>query len=288
MALLGPLKRGYEEIKLLKEASRVFDSVSYIPIPQVTIEVGKDGFELRYKNISLKDFDCILPRIPRTYKDFGFTILSLLEDTNVEVPIRPFSVVASHNKFLTLLVLREHGIPVPETHLALDRNVLEGLLDELGYPVVLKLIYGSLGKGVVFADSKQSALSMMDALGRFKEPIFVEEYVEGKGEDIRVYIVDYEVAGSMKRIAKEGERRSNIGIGGKGVKYEPPPEVVDLAIRSAMAMEMEICGIDIMKGPKGYVVIETNVNAQFKGLEKATRKNIARKIINFMKEKAKR
>ncbi|MCD6403074.1 MAG: RimK family alpha-L-glutamate ligase [Candidatus Aenigmarchaeota archaeon] len=288
LAILGPLNRGYEEIRLMKEGKKVFNSVSYFPIPQVTVEISEKGLELKYKRVSLKDFDCVLPRIPRTYKTFGYTLLTLLKEEGIPIPIEPISVFTSHNKFLTLLVLKEHNLPVPKTFLALDRNVLEPYLDELKYPVVLKLLYGSLGKGVVFADSKQSALSMMDALERFKEPIFVEEFIKANAEDIRVYIVGYEVAGSMKRIAKEGERRSNIGIGGTGVKYEAKGKIAEMAIKAAMAMGMEICGIDIMEGPKGPVIIETNVNAQFHGLEKATGINVAKKIINYMKEKVKR
>ena len=246
LAILGPLKRGYEEIKLIKEGKRIFDSVSYFPIPQIVIQIDEEGVDLRFKDRSLKEFDCILPRIPRTYKTFGFTILSLLKDEGIPIPIEPISVFTSHNKFLTLVVLSEYGLPVPKTFLSLKRSVTESVLDELKYPIVMKLLYGSLGKGVMFADSKQSALSIMDVLERFNEPIFVEEYVENPGEDIRVYIVGYEIAASMKRIAKKDERRSNIGIGGRGEKYEVKGKIAEIAIDAARAMGMEICGIDII------------------------------------------
>lgn len=288
LAILGPLKRGYEEIKLIKEGKRVFENVSYFPIPQIVVALSGDEIDLKFKSRSLKEFDCILPRIPRTYRTFGFTILSLLEELDVPIPINPMSVFTSHNKFLTLLVLNEHGIPVPKTFLSLKRNVTESVLDELKYPIVLKLLYGSLGKGVMFADSKQSALSIMDVLERFNEPIFVEEYVQNPGEDIRVYIVGYEVAGSMKRIAKREEKRSNIGIGGRGEKYEVGDEIAEVAVKSARAMGMEICGIDIIEGSRGPIVIETNVNAQFHGLEKTTGVNIGRRIVEYLWEKVKR
>jgi len=177
---------------------------------------------------------------------------------------------------------------VPRTYLSLKREVIEKRLEEMKYPIVMKLVYGSRGVGVMFADSKQSAISVIDALQRFKEQIFIEEFVKNPGEDIRVYMVGYDVAASMKRIAKEGERRANIGIGGHGEAYELKPDEERIAISAAKALGMEICGVDIIRGPNGPVVIETNVNAQFKGLESSTKINVARKILEYLKERVKR
>jgi len=283
LAILGPLKRGYEEIRLIKEGRKVFDSVSYFSIPQITIEMRNDKVDLLHKKKSLLDYDAILPRIPRTYKTFGLTILSLLQSCGKKLPIDPMAVLLSHNKFLTLVCLRENGLPVPLTFLSLKRKVMEEILEDMEYPIVLKLLYGSRGVGVMFADSKQSAVSIIDALERFDEPIFVEEYIENPGEDIRAYVVGYEVIASMKRIARKGERRANIGIGGVGKVYELKEEEERLAIEAAKALGMEICGVDIIQGPKGPVIIETNVSAQFQGLEKASKKNVAKEIVEYLR-----
>ena len=154
------------------------------------------------------------------------------------------------------------------------------------YPVVMKLLYGSLGKGVMFADSKHSALSMMDTLERFKEPIFIEEYIKNPNEDIRAYVVGEEVVASMKRIARKDEKRANTGIGGSGMKFDIPYDYEILAIRALKDLHMDICGVDIVEGPKGPVVIEANASAQFRELDKITIKNVARKIMSYVKEKA--
>lgn len=288
LAILGPLQRGYNELRIMEEAKKVFDSVSYFPIPQLVICVNGETYDVRYKQKSILDYDAILPRVPRSYKTFGTNILHILKEAGKPLPIEPFSIIASHNKFLTLVYLVRNGIPVPETHLALKRSTLEEVLEEMEYPVVLKLLYGSHGAGVMFADSKPSALSIIDALERFKEPIFVEEYIESKGQDIRAYVVGGKVFASMKRIAREGERRSNIGMGGKGVAYTLSEKEKKLAEKAAKALGMKICGIDIMRSPRGPVVIETNVNAEFKGLEEATGKNVARAIVNYVREIAER
>jgi len=282
LAILGPLNRKHEEIRLLEEATKLFDTVSYFPIPQVVMELNGEDFRLHYKNKDLLDYDVVLPRIPRSYRTFGTALLYFLKEAGKPLPIEPWSLVASHNKFLTLVLLREEGVPVPKTHLSLRRAVLEKVLDEMNYPAVLKLLHGSMGVGVMFADSRQSAVSIIDALERFKEPIFVEEFVQPGSEDIRAYIVGGKVVASMKRVASRGERRANIGMGGEGRPYKLTKEESRLAVRAAKAMGMRVCGVDIMPGPEGPVVIETNVNAQFKGLEEATGKDVAGKIVKFL------
>ncbi len=283
LAILGPLSRNYEEIRLLEEGKKLFDTVSYFPIPQVVIETNGKGSELTFKNKKLINYDVILPRIPRTYKNFGTSIIEALYASGKSLPLEPWSIIASHNKFLTLVRLAEKGIPVPETHLSLKRSVLESVFDDMTYPLVLKLLYGSKGVGVMFADSKQSAISIMDALERFDEPMFVESFIPPGNEDIRAYVIGNKVVASMKRVAHEEERRANIGMGGEGFPYKLTTEEKKLAIKSAKAMGTQICGVDIMSSPDGPVIIETNVNAQFQGIEKATKKNIAKKILTYVK-----
>lgn len=285
LAILGPLNRSYEEIRIIEEAGKVFSSVSYFAIPQINVEIRRGNFALTYKKKDLQKYDVIYPRIPRTYKKFGTSILGLLKQGGAQIPINPESLILSHNKFLTLLHLQDRGIRVPETFLSVKRDTLEHALDELDYPVVMKLIYGSKGAGVMFADSRQSAVSVMDAMERFEEPIFIEKFIKNKGEDLRLYVVGGKIAGSMKRIAKAGEMRSNVGIGGSAEPYEPTREERKMALRSAKILGMDICGIDIMQSPEGPVVIEANVNAQFQGLEKASSVNIAGEIIKYLRRR---
>jgi ribosomal protein S6--L-glutamate ligase len=201
----------------------------------------------------------------------------------VYMPLKPESILIAHNKFLTLLTLKEVNLPVPPTFLSASRSTIESLLDEMSYPVVMKLLYGSIGKGVMFADSKASAITMMDTLERFREPIFLEEYVENPGEDIRVFVLGDDVLGAMKRIAKKDERRSNIGIGGIGKPIKLKREWKDLAIKASHYLGMRISGIDLIKGPKGPMIIEANVNVHFEGLTKYTNINVAKAIIDFIK-----
>jgi len=276
--IIGPRQRSDCEIWILEEGQKVFDNFFYVPMPSVVIKNDK----VYFKGKDLSELDFVIPRIPRTYMEPGYKVLSILKD-DVYMPIDPKSVLISHNKFWTLLALREAGIPVPDTYMAGSRKTVDKLLDEMKYPVVMKLLYGSLGKGVMFADTKQSAASFMDALERFNEPLFLEEYIENPGEDIRAVVVGGEVVGSMKRIAQKDERRTNIGIGGSGEPMSLTTEMKSMALKAADAIGMDVTGIDIIQGPKGPIVIEANVNVHFEGITKVLGMNIAKKIVEYVK-----
>ena len=283
--ILGRIHRGYEEVKLIKEGKKVFDSVSYIPTPYVCVEMNGEEYSVKYRDKDLSNFDCIVPRIPRTYRTFGFSILSLLKGKTY-MPIEPISIFNCHNKFLTLLILDKDGTLIPKTFLTSKRKGAEDVLEKMKYPLVMKLLYGSLGKGVMFADSKNSALSVMDTLERFNQPLFIEEYIKNPNEDIRAYVVGEEVVASMKRKGEKDEKRANIGIGGSGIKFDIPHDHRNIAIRTAKKLQMGICGVDLLEGSKGPVVIEANANAQFRELDKVTKKNVGRKIMKYVKERA--
>ena len=276
--IIGPKQRSDCELWILEEGKKIFNKFFYAPMPSIVI----DGDKVFYKGADLSELDFVIPRIPRTYTWFGYKILKLLEG-KVYMPIEPLSVIVSHNKFLTLLALKEAGLPVPDTFMAVSRQTVEGLLDDMDYPVVMKLLYGSLGRGVMFADSKQSAMSFMDALERFKEPIFLEEFIPHGGEDIRVFVLGGQVLGAEKRVAKGDERRTNIGIGGTGKPVNIDLKTKDISIKASHALGMDITGIDVIKGPNGPVLIEANVNVHFEGLTKVLGLNVAQEIVEFVK-----
>lgn len=278
--ILGPKNMSECEERILKESKLFFKSSLYANIPGVFVE----GDKVCFGKFNLKNFDCVIPRIPRTYAWYGYILLSMLKDS-CYLPITPESVILGHNKFLTLVILKEANLPVPETYLASSRDVLERMLKRMKYPVVMKLLYGSLGRGVMFADSPESAKSVMDALERFKQPIFLEEFIENPGEDIRVFVLGDEVLAAMRRKAKRGERRANIGIGGRGKMIKDlDPEIEEMAIKAAHTLGMQICGIDIIEGRSGPVIIEANVNVHFEGLARVTKINVAREIVKFVLE----
>jgi ribosomal protein S6--L-glutamate ligase len=158
------------------------------------------------------------------------------------------------------------------------------VVEKMKPPVVMKLLGGSGGKGVMFAPEKNSAFTMIDTLGVLNQPLFIEKYVKNPGEDIRVIVVGNEAVASMKRKAKKGEKRSNLAAGGKGVAYKIDSEIEDISIKSAKAIGAEICGVDIIEGPNGPVVLELNICPGMK-ISKVTGINVERSIAEYVANK---
>lgn len=282
LAILGPEERTYSELRLLKEGKRVFERVTYFPLSRILVSMGKE-MEITYRGKNLLDYDAVLPRIPGSYMRFGMLVLEMLRGSEVALPIDPRAVFFAHNKFATLIALSFENVPVPLTYLSLRRSALENLLNEIKYPVVMKVAYGCKGKGVMFADSRESALSVADTLESFRQPIFVEEYVKNPGEDVRAFVIGNDVFAAMKRIAKPGERRANVSIGGRGEAYEIGEEERKIACKAARALGMGIAGVDLLGSGRKTYVIEVNVYPGLKGIEAATGKNVAEGIVKYVK-----
>ncbi len=284
ICILGPKHRYEQVLWLLEEAKEIFDTAVYVPIANTYLSNTSKGVDVFYKKGALSKFDAILPRLPRTYRNYGYIVTKLLAGKTV-LPFKPESVYITHNKFLTLIALDRANVPIPKTYLASTRKAIERMLGKADYPVVIKLLYGSLGTGVMFAETKKSAIPLVDVLESMKEPVFVEEFLENPGEDIRALVIGDEVVASMKRKSKGGDMRANIGAGGVGKKIKLSSELQNLAVSTAKALKLGIAGVDIIETANGPFVIEANVNVHFEGITKATGVNIAKRMVEYMKEK---
>lgn len=282
VCILGSENITDESKELLKEA-RKRSSATYVKIPEVRIE-SRNVTRVMAGNKNLLHFDMVMPRILYQDLDYGYSILKLLEG-RVKTINTPESIVLAHYKFLTLLHLDAADIPIPDTYLASNRAAVEDILEKISYPVVMKLPYGEGGKGVMFADSRSSALSLVDTLERVNQPIFIEEYLEGGHEDIRAFVIGNEVVASMKRFAPVHDRRANVSTGGTAEVLELDKKLKSISISAAKVIGLEIAGIDIIETKQGPKIIEVNSCPGFAGIQKATGLNIASKIIDYLIEK---
>lgn len=282
ICILGAKEKKQQDLWLIEEAKKRFAKVVYSRIPDVRVQ----GTEPYVKNLKLASFDCVFPRIPRTYRNYGYLITKLLHG-RVYMPITPESVLITHDKFLTVLRLHEAGVPTATSGLGFTVDSMKHVLDDVQYPVVIKLVQGSLGKGVMFAESKSSAVPLLDTIEGLNEPIMIEEYIENPGEDIRALVIGDTIV-AMKRKAQKDERRANIGAGGAGTKIILDEKKQDIALRTARALGLGIAGIDIIDSKRGPLVIEANVNVHFEGITAATEVNVAGAMMDYALEGTKR
>jgi ribosomal protein S6--L-glutamate ligase len=270
------------------EAMRaVFDTVDDLDLRKLEIYVGsKRDTQVLYQEKPLPNYDCIYCKGSFHYASILRAVTSCVPpETYLPITDRAYTLV--HNKLLTHLILQQANIPMPLTYLTPTTASAKRLLAKLTYPIVMKFPEGTQGKGVMFAESFSSASALLDALQSLKQPFIIQQYIETGGTDIRAIVVGKNVVAAMQRIAVQGERRANIHAGGTGKPVVLDDATKALAIRAAQSVGAEICGVDILMGPKGPLVIELNVSPGLQGIRKATGLNVAEPIAQFLAQRTK-
>ncbi|MEK6922624.1 MAG: RimK family alpha-L-glutamate ligase [Nanoarchaeota archaeon] len=284
---LGIISLGGASSKnILTEAKNLFDKADHLNIREFEVRVDSKEMSVMYKGKPLENYDCLYVRGSFRYALLQRSITRALF-SEVYMPLNPNSFTLGHNKFLTLLELRKNKVPLPKTYFAATTKIAKELLNQVHYPIIMKIPAGTQGKGVMFADSISAAKSILDALEVFNQPYILQEYVETNATDIRAIVLGKKVVASMKRKALKDELRANIHAGGKGLPYELDYDTEQIAIKSAVAIGADICAIDILDALGKPQVIEVNLSPGLDGITKATGKNIAASVAKFLYEKTK-
>ncbi len=268
--------------KMVAEAmKKYFDQVDMIHLKDIEVNLGKEG-GIFHKGQELEQYDCIYLKGSFRYANLLRSIATLLEGKVPYMPLPAIAFTIVHNKLLTHLILQQHHIPMPKTYVSPDADRAKGLLRNFNFPIVMKFPEGTQGKGVMFADSISSASSMLDALGVLKQPFIVQEYIETDSTDIRALVVGEKVVAAMKRKAQTEEKRANIHAGGVGEPVQLSRAAINVALDTAKALNVDICGVDILEGPTGPVVIEANISPGLQGLSAVSTIDIANEIARYL------
>lgn len=237
----------------------------------------------------LPHFDAVIPRIGASNTFYGTAVLRHMETMGMYALNESIAIARSRDKFRSLQLLARKGIAMPLTGFAQSPDNTEDLIRMVGgAPLVIKLLEGTQGKGVIFADSHQSAVSIINAFKEMHANILVQEYIqESRGTDIRCFVIGDKVVAAMKRQAKEGEFRANVHQGGKALKVKLSTQERAIAIAAAKTMGLKVAGVDLVRSNHGPLVLEINSSPGLEGIENTTHINIAGKIIHYIEKHAK-
>jgi len=272
--------KGKSSEMIARAAASYFDKVSSFDLRNIRVDITRDGSAVMHEDKSLGDYDCVYLRGSFQYADL-LTSIAIALKGKVYMPVDPDSYLISHNKFLTEVKLKEEGIPFPTTHLVYKTEMAKSLAQGFKYPVVFKTLSGTHGKGVMFADSIESANSLIDMLEKIKEPYLIQEFIETGASDIRAVAIGQNVI-SMMRTAKQGELRAGLHSGGEGKKLELSYEEKQIVKKVAKALKADIIAVDLLKGPTKVVVTEVNLSPGIVGLTAATKIDVADEIASFL------
>ncbi len=267
---------------IAKEAKDLFKEVDLVDIRKVEIHAESKELKVLYEKKPLPTYDCIYVRGSFNYALLQRSLTFALSNKDTYLPLQTECFTVAHDKFLTTLALQQKGIKVPTTYLAATTKAAKKLLEDVHYPIIMKVLSGTQGKGVMSADSLSSAKSMLDTLESLKQPVILQEYIETEATDIRAIVAGNRVIACMKRKGRGGDIRANIHQGGMGIKYELDYNAENAAIKAAKAVGADVCAVDLLEGVKGALVLEVNLSPGLKGIMEATKQNVPKKIAEFL------
>lgn len=274
----------YSTRRLVEAGLKRGHSVEVVDPLKCDLIIEKKNPTVYYKGRKLETTDAIIPRIGASITYYGTAVVRQFEMMNTFTTTTSQALVVSRDKLRSLQILSKSRLGLPKTIFTnYSRDVAEVIDHVGGAPLIIKLLEGTQGLGVVLAETKNAAESVIEAFNGLEARVIVQEYVkEAKGADIRAFVVDGQIVGAMKRQGKEGEFRSNLHRGGTANIIELTNEEEIAAIKAAKAMGLGVAGVDMLQSERGPLILEVNSSPGLEGIETATGKDIARTIIKYI------
>lgn len=289
IALLSRNARLYSSQRLVEAAQKRGHEVRVINALRCYMNISSNKPALHYRGEDLVGFDAVIPRIGASITFYGTAVLRQLEMMGVYPLNESVAVTRSRDKLRSLQLLSRKNIGMPITGFANSPDDIPDLIKMVGgAPLVIKLLEGTQGIGVVLAETRKAAESVIEAFLGLNANIMVQEYIkEAGGADIRCFVVGGKVVAAMKRQGAEGEFRSNLHRGGTASLIKLTPEERQTAVKAAKIMGLNVAGVDLLRAERGPVVMEVNSSPGLEGIERATGKDVADLIIQFIENNAK-
>lgn len=292
IAILSNGTGNYSTKRLKEIALERGHEVKVIKYRDCYASIEQNNPTVSYRGEDLATFDAIIPRIASYMTRYGTAIVRQLEMQGVYTVSSSLAINRSRDKLRSMQVLAKAGVGIPKTVFSRNSTDIDDLIVKLGgTPVIIKLARGTHGNGVVLAESKKAAKSVLQAFYLSNEDgtnILLQEFVEeSAGTDIRAFVVGGRVVASMKRQSLDDDFRSNLHKGGEGTIVKLTEEERKMAIKAAKAMGLNVAGVDMMRSARGPLILEVNASPGF-GIEKVTGRNVTTPIIEYIEQNAKR
>ncbi len=282
--VLSSNRRLYSTSRLIEAGATRGHDMQVLNHRKVYVSIDKSHPGIYVGNDEVEPVNAIIPRIGASVTFYGSCIIRQFEVNSVFTTLSSLALLRSRDKLRSLQILAKSGVAIPKTAFARDTRDVDNLIHLVGgSPLVIKLLESTQGKGVVLAETKKAAISVIEAFLSMDHNIIVQEFIkEAKAEDIRAFVIDGKVVGAMKRTGKEGEFRSNLHKGGTAEQITLTRKEKSTAIKAANALNLKIAGVDMLRSDRGPLVIEVNSSPGLEGIEHATGVDIASKIIEYI------
>ena len=290
IAILSKSPNIHSTKRLVQAATQRGHEVRVVDHVRCFMDITSDRPSLHYQDeeFAAEHFDAVIPRIGASVTFYGTAVVRQFEMMGVYSVNESVAITRSRDKLRSLQLLSRRGVGIPVTAFARSPDDVPGLIREVGgAPLVIKLLEGTQGIGVVLAETRTAAKSVIQGFMGLSANILVQEYIkEAGGSDIRCFVVGGKVIAAMQRTAPEGEFRSNLHRGGSASLVKLTPKERRTAVNAAKIMGLNVCGVDLLRSNRGPLVMEVNSSPGIGGIEAATGKDVANLIIEFIEREA--
>jgi ribosomal protein S6--L-glutamate ligase len=285
IAVLSRNPKIFSTQRLIEEIEKAGHEALVVDHSLCDLIIEQEGPSIIYKGQRLEGVDAIIPRIGASVTFYGTAVVRQFELMGVFSAVTSQAIVRSRDKLRSLQILSKNGLGMPKTAFTnFSKGGEKQLIEQVsGAPVIIKLLEGTQGLGVVLAETKKAAQSVVEAFHGLKARIIVQEYIkEAKGADIRAFVVNGKVVGAMKRQGAEGEFRSNLHRGGVATVIKLSRAEKQAALNAAKALGLDVAGVDMLQSARGPLILVVNSSPGLEGIEGATGVNVAAEIIKFV------
>ena len=290
IALLASNPDLYSNQRIMEAGAKRGHEMVFLNIKQCYMKLDADKPEVHYRGGDvLKPIDAIIPRIRPSMTFYGCALTRHFESIGTFALNGAAAISQSRDKLFSLQLLQGSGLDIPTSGFANSPVDTQDLIEMVGgAPLIVKLLEGTQGRGVVLAETRKAAESVINAFKALHANLLVQEFIkEANGKDLRCFVIDGKVVASIERSAAPGEFRANLHQGGSARIVKVSKEERSLAIKAAKTLGLMVAGVDIIRSEKGPLLLEVNSSPGLEGIETATGKDIAQMLIESVEKKLK-
>lgn len=290
IGLLASNEELYSNQRLLEAGEERGHEMMFLNVKQCYMKLDALDPEAHYRGGKLlNDIDAVITRIRPSVTFYGTALARQFESMGIYTTNSSSAISQSRDKLFSLQLMLKSGINIPTTGFANSPIDTNDLIDMVGgAPLIVKLLEGTQGRGVVLAETKKAAESVINAFKSLRANLLVQKFIkEANGKDLRCFVIDGKVVASIERTAAPGEFRANIHQGGTASVIKITPEERALAVKAAKILGLQVAGVDIIRSQSGPLLLEVNSSPGLEGIETATGKDIAGMIISSIEKKLK-
>ncbi len=289
LGLLTREPNNYSSRRIMQAAEEKGHVCEIVNPTRCYMDINALSPEVHYAGESLPRFDAVIPRIGASITEYGMAVVRQFNLMGAFCLNEAAAIGASRDKLFAHQVLAQHRIDMPVTAFAKSTQQTAALIDIVGgAPLVVKLLESTQGRGVVLAETKKAAESVIGAFRGLRANFLVQEFIkEAAGTDIRCLVVGGKVIASMMRQAEAGEFKSNLHRGGEALPVKISKAERAIAVKAAKAIGLNVAGVDLLRSDAGPKVLEINSSPGLQGVERATGIDVATQMINYVEKSVK-